>query len=96
MANMLTDVFGSLEDSLARVIVGVIIKQTKLEMQANYDTFTRELLGKISPEALTKGKEPAISPTIENAAMSGPEDLRYVVAPEIVLPAIGAFPCMRR
>jgi hypothetical protein len=82
MAHMLTDAFGSLEDSLARVIVGVIIKQTKLEMQANYDTFAKELLGKIAPEALKKGGEPAKSPTIASASISTLEDLKHAIAPE--------------
>jgi len=46
---MLTDAFGSLEDTLARLIVGVVIKQTKLEMQGNYDRFAKEMIERVLP-----------------------------------------------
>lgn len=50
MAHMLTDAVSSLEDSLARVIVEVIVNQTKREMEASYEMFARELSEKFAPK----------------------------------------------
>jgi hypothetical protein len=86
MAQMLTDAFGTLEDSIARMIVGVVIKQTRLEMES-YGKLTKTVQEKIQ---LNSGGS-------SNASNSQPSSL---APPQhqgsgIMLPAIRPLPSMQ-
>jgi hypothetical protein len=87
MAQMLTDAFGTLEDSIARMIVGVVIKQTKLEMESSYGRFTKAIQEKFQ---LNSGGPPNIS-NAQSSSLAPPQH----PGPGVVLPAIRLLPSMQ-
>jgi len=85
MAQMMTDAFGTLEDSIARMIVGVVIKQTRLEMES-YGKLTKGIQEKIQ---LNSGGSPNTSNS--QPSLAPPQHQ----GPGIMLPAIRPLPSMQ-